>query len=79
MQFEFGREKNIERKIEEKMNRMRDDQEFNIQFVKIVEKERTLYDKSMPEYRSKEEHEKVWMKISEQINESGKTNSVHFS
>lgn len=61
------------------MNRMRDDQEFNIQFVKIVEKERTLYDKSMPEYRSKEEHEKVWMKISEQINESGKTNSVHFS
>lgn len=59
------------------MNRMRDDQEFNIQFVKIVEKERTLYDKSMPEYRSKEEHEKVWMKISEQINESGKTCNIH--
>lgn len=53
------------------MNRMRDDQEFNVQFVKIVEKERTLYDKTLPEYRSKEEHEKVWMKISEQINESG--------
>lgn len=56
---------------ESKMNRMRDDQEFNVQFVKTVEKERTLYDKSLPEYRSKEEHEKVWMRVSEQINESG--------
>lgn len=54
------------------MMRMRDDQDFNIEFIKIVEKERTLYDKSVPEYRSKEEHDKAWQKISEQINERGK-------
>lgn len=53
------------------MNKMRDDQDFNIHFVKIIQSERSLYDKSLPEYRSKEEHEKIWQKISGQVNESG--------
>lgn len=53
---------------------MRDDQDFNIHFVKIIEHERSLYDKSMPEYRSKEEHERIWQKISAEVNESGKFN-----
>ncbi|XP_031616957.1 uncharacterized protein LOC116336899 [Contarinia nasturtii] len=52
------------------MNKMRDDQEFNIMFVKIIERERSLYDKSLPEYRSKEEHERIWLKISTEVNES---------
>lgn len=51
---------------------MRDDQDFNIQFVQIIKNERGLYDKTLPEYRSKEEHEKIWNKISEQVNESGR-------
>lgn len=54
------------------MNKMRDDQDFNIHFVKIIEHERSLYDKSLPEYRSKEEHERIWQKISTEVNESGK-------
>lgn len=54
------------------MNKMRDDQDFNIQFVQIIKNERSLYDKTLPEYRSKEEHEKIWNKISEQVNESGR-------
>lgn len=54
------------------MNKMRDDQDFNINFVKIIENERSLYDKSLPEYRSKEEHERIWQKISTEVNESGK-------
>lgn len=54
------------------MNKMRDDQDFNIHFVKIIERERSLYDKSLPEYRSKEEHERIWQKISTEVNESGK-------
>lgn len=56
------------------MNKMRDDQDFNIHFVKIIENERSLYDKSLPEYRSKEEHERIWQKISTEVNESGKFN-----
>lgn len=56
------------------MNKMRDDQDFNIQFVQIIKNERSLYDKTLPEYRSKEEHEKIWAKISTQVNESGKLN-----
>ncbi|XP_055294926.1 uncharacterized protein LOC129564802 [Sitodiplosis mosellana] len=52
------------------MNKMRDDQDFNIHFVKIIERERSLYDKSLPEYRSKEEHERIWQKISTEVNES---------
>lgn len=58
------------------MNKMRDDQDFNIHFVKIIENERSLYDKSLPEYRSKEEHERIWQKISTEVNESGKFNKI---
>lgn len=53
------------------MNKMRDDQDFNIMFVRIIEKERILYDKSLPEYRSKDEHDRVWQKIANEVNESG--------
>lgn len=53
------------------MNKMRDDQDFNIHFVKIIEKERCLYDKTLPEYRSKDEHDRIWQKISTEVNESG--------
>lgn len=61
------------------MNKMRDDQDFNIHFVKIIERERSLYDKSLPEYRSKEEHERIWQKISTEVNESGKMINIYFS
>lgn len=53
------------------MNKMRDDQDFNIMFVKIIEKERILYDKSLPEYRSKDEHDRVWQKIANEVHENG--------
>lgn len=56
------------------MNKMRDDQEFNINFVKIIEKERCLYDKNMPEYRSKDMHDQIWKKISDEVKESGTLN-----
>lgn len=51
---------------------MRDDQDFNIMFVKIIEKERILYDKSLAEYRSKDEHDRVWQKIASEVHESGR-------
>lgn len=51
---------------------MRDDQDFNISFVRIIAKERALYDKTLPEYRCKDEHERIWQKISAEVNESGK-------
>lgn len=60
------------------MNKMRDDQDFNIHFVQIIEKERSLYDKTLPEYRSKDEHERIWQKISTEVNESGKNNKRIF-
>lgn len=56
------------------MNKMRDDQEFNINFVKIIEKERCLYDKTLSEYRSKEVHDQIWKKISNEVKESGELN-----
>ena len=51
---------------------MRDDQDFNIQFVQIIKRERSLYDKTLPEYRSKDEHDKIWQKVADEVNESGK-------
>lgn len=51
---------------------MRDDHEFNIHFVKLIEKERCLYDKSLPEYRSKDMHEQIWRQIAAEVNDSGK-------
>lgn len=54
------------------MNKMRDDQEFNINFVKIVQKYRCLFDKSLPEYRNKDDHERVWNKVAQEAKESGK-------
>lgn len=59
------------------MNKMRDDQEFNINFVKIIERERCLYDKTMSEYRSKDMHDQIWKKISTEVKESGKLSTVH--
>lgn len=53
------------------MNKMRDDQDFNILFVRIIEKERILYDKALPEYRSKDEHDRVWQRIASEVKESG--------
>lgn len=54
------------------MKTMRDDHEFNIHFVKLIEKERSLYDKSLPEYRSKDMHEQIWRQIAAEVNDSGK-------
>lgn len=54
------------------MYRMRDDQEFNIRFVQIIKNERCLYDKTIPEYRCKEEHDRIWQKVATEANESGK-------
>lgn len=51
---------------------MRDDQEFNINFVKIVQKYRCLFDKTLPEYRSKDDHERIWNKVAQESKESGK-------
>lgn len=59
-------------KIVNQMNKMRDDQEFNINFVKIVQKYRCLFDKTMPEYRSKDDHERIWNKVAQEAKESGK-------
>lgn len=60
------------------MNKMRDDQDFNINFVKIIEKERCLYDKTLPGYRSKDDHDRIWERISTEVNESGKLNQIKF-
>lgn len=51
---------------------MRDDQDFNINFVQIIQKEPSLYDKSLAEYRNKDEHERIWQKVGKEVNESGK-------
>lgn len=58
------------------MYRMRDDQDFNIRFVQIIKNARCLYDKSLPEYRSKEEHDRVWQKVAQEANESGKKKQI---
>ncbi|XP_037034020.1 uncharacterized protein LOC119072823 [Bradysia coprophila] len=48
----------------------RDDHAFNINFVKIIKKKRCLYDKTLPEYRNKDEHEKAWEQIASELNEN---------
>lgn len=49
----------------------RDDHAFNINFVQLVKNEKCLYDKSLPEYRNKDEHDKAWEKIANNVNENG--------
>lgn len=61
------------------MYKMRDDIEFNIRFVKLIEKERCIYDKAIPEYRSKDAQDKAWNKIGIEINESGMSYFQYYS
>lgn len=49
----------------------RDDHAFNINFVQLVKKQGCLYDKTLPEYRNKDEHDKAWEKIALEVNENG--------
>lgn len=49
----------------------RDDHAFNINFVQLVKTQGCLYDKTLPEYRNKDEHDKAWEKIALEVNENG--------
>lgn len=49
----------------------RDDHAFNIHFVALVQKKKCLYDKTLPEYRNKDEHDKAWERIAAEVNENG--------
>lgn len=56
---------------------MRDDHEFNIRFVGLVEAHPCLYDHSREDYHLSHIQEKAWQKIAQEIGEGGKFSNTH--
>lgn len=50
---------------------MRDDQEFNIKFVTLVEANPCLYDNTREDYHMSHLQERAWAKIAKEIEEEG--------
>lgn len=51
---------------------MGDDTDFNIDFLRLVECEPILYDKSVEEYKNKSQREEVWKTIANKLHMKGK-------
>lgn len=51
---------------------MRDDPDFNISFVSLIEKHRCLFDFSCAEYNNRNIQERAWEKIAKEVSGSGK-------
>lgn len=51
---------------------MKDNPEFNVQFVSIIEKYPLSYDYNSNQYSNRNLQDKAWEKISKELNESGK-------
>lgn len=51
---------------------MRDDPDFNISFVSLIEKQRCLFDFSCAEYNNRNIQERAWEKIAKEVSGSGK-------
>lgn len=54
------------------IKKMKDNPEFNVQFVSIVEKHPLIYDYNSNDYSNRNLQDKTWEKISKELNESGK-------
>ncbi|KAG8222298.1 hypothetical protein J437_LFUL001840 [Ladona fulva] len=50
---------------------MRDDQDFNIKFVQLVQQHPCLYDQSMPNYYRTRAQDQAWRVIANEIKENG--------
>lgn len=50
---------------------MRDDEQFNINFVKKIETYKCLYDYTRADYKNSHMQEKAWGEIAAEFNESG--------
>jgi hypothetical protein len=51
---------------------MRDDPEFNILFVSLIEKHRCLFDSSSAEYGNRNIQDRAWDKIAHEVSATGK-------
>lgn len=51
---------------------MRDDQDFNIEFVQLIEAQTCLYDITSKDYHRVNVQEKAWQSIAQQVNATGK-------
>ena len=50
---------------------MRDDQDFNINFVQLVEQHPCLYDHTLPDYHRTRTQDQAWIAIGNEIKENG--------
>ena len=51
---------------------MKDDPEFNIRFVKCVEKQPCLYNYNVIEYSNRDEQERAWQDVAFEMKATGK-------
>lgn len=56
---------------------MKDDPDFNILFVSLIEKQRSLYDYTCAEYSNRNAQDRAWESISKEVSESGKYLDMH--
>lgn len=63
--------KKIESDVQNK-TKMRDDEQFNISFVKKVQEYECLYDYTRSDYKNIQIQDKAWQEISEEFNETCK-------
>ncbi|GBP17865.1 hypothetical protein EVAR_7858_1 [Eumeta japonica] len=49
---------------------MRDDPEFNIKFIELVEKNPSLYDNTRPDHGNRNKQNKIWADIGKKLNEN---------
>jgi hypothetical protein len=52
---------------------MRDDPDFNILFVSLIEKQRCLFDSSSAEYGNRNIQDRAWDKIAHEVSAAGKS------
>jgi len=51
---------------------MKDDPEFNIHFVSLVEKQRCLYDHTIADYCNRSAQDRAWEIIAQELSEPGR-------
>lgn len=57
---------------------MKDDPDFNIKFVALIEKDPCIYDYSCSDYVKRNVLEKAWETISKEISETGRYQQIYF-